>query len=390
MQRVVSNPRPDWQAKLEEIGLTYHSADQEPVSGAEGGLWWHEGAHWRFSSAEVDALDDATVELHARCLDAVDHLVTREPGLLREAFHLPDWFSDYISRSWRRGDPAMMGRMDLAFDDRTGAIKLLEYNADTPTLAIETAIAQWVWLQETHPEADQFNSLHEKLLARFTALAPLLSGRAMHFAAFEQSPEEWAHSTYYRDLAGQAGITTRAIDLNRIGWRRPDFLDEAGETIRFLHKLYPWEWMIRDHFGPYLAEDGCGVLEPPWKALLSDKAILAVLWRLFPGHPNLLETLPGRVLLAGGNCVQKPCLGREGANIALIRSGLTMASTDGPYGTEEARFVTQALARLPQRDGWNALIGSWVVGDAAAGIILRESQAAILRDNSRVVPHLFL
>jgi len=337
----------------------------------------------------VDALDGATVELHARCLDAVEHLVTREPGLLREAFHLPDWFAEYVKRSWRRGDPALMGRMDLAFDDTTGAVKLLEYNADTPTLAIETAIAQWVWLQDTHPEADQFNSLHEKLLARFTALAPLMNGQPMHFAAIAKSAEEWAHSTYYRDLAQQAGIAAIGVDLGRIGWNGAHFVDEAEARIRFLHKLYPWEWMIRDHFGPYLAQDSCGVLEPPWKALLSDKAILAVLWRLFPGHPNLLETLPGRVTIAAGDCVQKPCLGREGANITMLRAGRPVETTEGPYAPEDARFITQALARLPQRDGWNALIGSWMVGQEAAGIILRESQAAILRDTSRVVPHLF-
>lgn len=87
------------------------------------------------------------------------------------------------------------------------------------------------------------------------------------------------------------------------------------------------------------------------------------------------------MLINGGDCVQKPCLGREGANVALIRKGLTMASTDGPYAPEDARFVTQALAILPQRSGCNALIGSWVVGDAAAGMILR--------GNSRVLPHLF-
>jgi len=389
MQRIESPARPDWAAKLEEIGLTYHSGGAEPQGGTDGGLWWHEAAHWRFTEAEVDALDDATAELHARCLDAVEHIVNRAPELLAERFGLPDWFADYAQRSWRRGDPSLMGRMDLAFDDATGAVKLLEYNADTPTLAIETAVAQWVWLQDTHPDADQFNSLHEKLLERLSELAPRLLGKPLHFAAFEESAEEWAHATYYRDLAQQAGIQTRAIDLAQIGWDGRNFVDEAAGAIHFLHKLYPWEWMIRDHFGPYLMQDSCGVLEPPWKALLSDKAILAVLWELFPGHPNLLETVMGRVTLPGGDCVQKPCLGREGANVAMLRKGLTMASTPGPYAPEEARFVTQALAKLPQRQGWNALVGSWVVGDAPAGIILRESREAILRDTSRVVPHLF-
>ncbi|MDB5415628.1 MAG: glutathionylspermidine synthase family protein [Rubritepida sp.] len=388
MERIESPPRPDWQEKLEQIGLTYHSGGAEPEPGADGGLWWHEGAHWRLTSAEVDLLDDVTVELHARCLDAVDHLVNREPDLLREAFGLPDWFADYVRRSWQRGDPSLMGRFDLAFDDTAGVVKMLEYNADTPTLAIETAVAQWFWLQDRHPQADQFNSLHEKLLERFKELAPLVDGRPIHFAAFEDSAEEWAHATYYRDLAGQAGIQALPIDINEVGWNGTFFVDGAGAKIDFLHKLYPWEWAIRDAFGPYLANDTCGVLEPPWKALLSDKAILAVLWKLFPGHPNLLETVHGKAVLAG-EYVQKPCLGREGANIAMLRDGHAFASTGGTYAPEDARFVTQAMARLPRRDGWNALIGSWIVGEASAGIIIRESQETILRDTSRVVPHYF-
>jgi len=388
MQRFETPPRPGWQAKLEEVGLTYHSDGQEPQPGTDGGLWWHEGSHWRLTSEEVDLLDDATVELHARCLDAVDFLVNREPAQLQELFGLPEWMANYLRRSWRRGDPTLMGRFDLAFDDRAGVVKMLEYNADTPTLAIETAVAQWFWLQDTHPEADQFNSLHEKLLAAFRELAPRVMDTPIHFAAFEDSAEEWAHATYYRDLAEQAGINTVQIDIHRIGWNGVQFVDEANQRIHFLHKLYPWEWVERDAFGPNLAADSCGVLEPPWKAVLSDKMIMAVLWRLFPGHPNLLETVPGRVALAGAH-VQKPCLGREGANIAMLQGGITLAATDGPYGGDAARFVTQAMAVLPERDGWKALIGSWIVGVEAAGIIIRESRQAILRDTSRVVPHYF-
>ena len=123
--------RADWQSRVERAGLAYHSGGEPPAEG--GGLWWHEGACWELTSAEVDALDDATAALHARCLDAVDHIVNREPALLADDFALPAWFAQTLSESWRRGDPALMGRMDLAFDDATGTAALLEYNADTLT-----------------------------------------------------------------------------------------------------------------------------------------------------------------------------------------------------------------------------------------------------------------
>ena len=377
--------RADWQSRVERAGLAYHSGGEPPAEG--GGLWWHEGACWELTSAEVDALDDATAALHARCLDAVDHIVNREPALLADDFALPAWFAQALSESWRRGDPALMGRMDLAFDDATGTAALLEYNADTPTLAIETAVAQWFWLQDVDPGADQFNSLHEKLLARFGWMRGLMDGAGMHFAAYESAAEEWLHSTYFRDLAEQAGIPTRQLDLGAVGWDGARFHDAEGGVIRFLHKLYPWEWARQDAFGEALAGAAVGVLEPPWKALLSDKAILPVLHRLFPDHPNILPARMGQHGGDPGAWVEKPCLGREGANVTLRRDGVMIEATAGEYG--EGRWVTQAMATLPARDGWNAVIGSWMVGEETAGIIIREGRERIMRDGSRVVPHLF-
>ena len=81
MIRRPGQARPDWQERLAEIGLDYHSGGLEPEPGGEGGLWWHEADHWELSSAEVDELDDATAALHALCLDGLDHLVRREPHI---------------------------------------------------------------------------------------------------------------------------------------------------------------------------------------------------------------------------------------------------------------------------------------------------------------------
>ncbi|WP_458093441.1 glutathionylspermidine synthase family protein [Roseomonas sp. WA12] len=388
MIRRPGQPRPDWQERLAEIGLDYHSGGLEPEPGGEGGLWWHEADYWELSSAEVDELDDATTALHALCLEALDHLVRREPHLLTTEFGMADWMADLVCRSWQRGDPALMGRMDLAWDAASAAPKLLEYNADTPTLAIETALAQWFWLETLHPGADQFNSLHEALLEGFRALVPRMAGRGMHFAAFRDAPEEWAHSTYFRDLAEQAGIPTRPIGIPEIRWNdaADEFRDEEENRIHFLHKLYPWEWAAADEFGPFFARDTLGAIEPPWKAVLSHKAILPLLWRLNPGHPNLLEAHHGPAP-ANGDWVEKPALGREGANIRMLRDGGVTAQTGGSYG--DAAVISQRRAALPMQDGWTTVIGSWVANGSACGIIFREARDVVVRENSRVLPHLF-
>ncbi|MGO8484703.1 glutathionylspermidine synthase family protein, partial [Rhizobium leguminosarum] len=54
---------------------------------------------------------------------------------------------DVVQRSWQRRDRHLYGRFDLAYDG-TGPVKLLEYNADTPTSVFETAYFQFKWLTD--------------------------------------------------------------------------------------------------------------------------------------------------------------------------------------------------------------------------------------------------
>ena len=60
--------------------------------------------------------------------------------------------------------------------DGTGPAKLLEYNADTPTSMFEAAVFQWTWLEQAierniiPKRADQFNSIHERLIEAWKKL----------------------------------------------------------------------------------------------------------------------------------------------------------------------------------------------------------------------------
>jgi glutathionylspermidine synthase len=153
-------------------------------------------------------------------------------------------------------------------------------------------------------------------------------------------------------------------------------------------KLYPWEWMVREEFAPFLANASTLWIEPAWKMLLSNKAILPILWELYPGHPNLLQAHldhPGSLTF----WVRKPLLGREGANVT-IHGPEGDIETDGDYGEEG--FVYQDLARVEPFDGKMPVIGSWVIGhepgDSAAGIGIRESDGPITGNFSQFVPHL--
>jgi glutathionylspermidine synthase len=275
--------------------------------------------------------------------------------------------------------------MDLSWDGR-GEPKLLEYNADTPTALLEASVAQWYWMQDVKPGADQFNSIHEKLIARWQEMRPRLAadGR-VYFAADLESVEDAGNLDYLRDTALQAGLTPIAIAIEDIGWDGARFVDLEGRGIGSLFKLYPWEWMLREEFGAHLLAGTLRAIEPPWKMLLSNKAILPVLWEMFPDHPNLLAASfeAGRFAT---DFVKKPLYSREGANVS-IASGDTLIDVGGDYGEEG--FIWQAYHELPRFDGRYAVIGSWIVGDAPAGIGIREDDSPVTRDTSRFVPHYF-
>lgn len=374
MKREPRVPRVDWPGKVEALGFAFHTFDGE--------VYWDERAAYRFSADEVDGLEAATAEIHARCLDAVAHVVERGDY---ERLRIPTAFHAYIERSWRDREPSLYGRMDLSWDG-TGEPKLLEYNADTPTALLEASVVQWYWMQECVPGMDQFNSIHEKLIARWEALrAGLPADGRVYFTCDSESLEDQGTVDYLRDTAQQAGIAPLAIDIADIGWDGQRFVDLDDQAMRALFKLYPWEWMLREAFGANLPSHAMRVIEPPWKMLLSNKGILPVLWELFPDHPNLLAASfePGRFAT---DYVKKPLYSREGANVTIARAGATIEA-GGDYGDEG--FVWQADHPLPRFGANYTVIGSWVVGDAPAGIGLREDDSPITRNSSRFVPHYF-
>ena len=177
---------------------------------------------------------------------------------------------------------------------------MLEYNADTPTALLEAAVVQWYWLEAVKPGADQFNSIHERLIARWRELRERVSDPRLHLTGAFAEPEDLPHrSITCSDVAGQAGWSCAPLDISDIGWNGQVFTDLAETPLRLLFKLYPWEWLLREQFGPHLLTDAIGIVEPPWKMVLSNKAILPVLWEMFPGHPNLLPASRERGAVAG-------------------------------------------------------------------------------------------
>ncbi|MBF6044358.1 glutathionylspermidine synthase family protein [Streptomyces sp. NRRL B-1677] len=391
MRRHRTEPRPGWQATVEEQGVIY------PLTRLPDGSlrpYWDESAYYSFTLPEVEALEETVAELHEMCLEAAAHIVARDR--FAELGLTDPRLTALISESWhRRGElPSLYGRFDLCYDGG-GPAKLLEYNADTPTSLVEAASAQWFWMEDRFPGLDQWNSLHERLVDAWRRQAPLLPpGAPLHFAhsSADELGEDLMTVAYLRETAEQAGLATRAISMENIGWDALSgrFVDERYSFVRSCFKLYPWEWLTDDRFGPHALDtldNGGGTgstlwIEPAWKMLLSNKALLAILWELHPGHPNLLpaHTDGPRELARTGGYAAKPLLGREGAGITLHEPGAAPVLRDEPC-------CYQQLCPLPDFDGNRTVLGAWVVDGEPAGLGIRESSGLITDEYARFVPH---
>ncbi|OHV14810.1 hypothetical protein BK022_23655 [Methylorubrum extorquens] len=383
MRRFACGERLGWREIARDAGFAFHTIDGEP--------YWDESHAYAFTLAEIeDDIEGPSAELHALCLDFAAEAVADERILTSLAIPEPVW--DTVRASWHRRDPSLYGRLDFSYGG-IGPAKLLEYNADTPTALYETAVFQWLWFEQGLKEgrlpagSDQFNALHERLIARLAEITP---PGLIAFAADTSGPEDLGTASYLQDCAVQAGCATILLDLAQIGLRADGaFCGPDEQPFAALFKLYPWEWAFQDAFGSAVAASPTRFLEPPWKMVLSNKGLLAHLWAREPGHPNLLpaffEADPACASL-GGAYVRKPLLSREGANVEIFSDGDRVAGADGPYGADG--FIRQGVAELPCFDGRRPLLGAWIVGDAPAGLCIRESDGPITGDGALFVPHL--
>lgn len=386
MRRIAIAPRPNWQETAERYGFHFHTID--------GASYWDESAYYAFSLQQIERdIEAPTAELHEMAMSLVGEVIRSESCMTRLA--IPAQYWDWIADSWRKGQPHLYGRMDLVYDGSSAA-KLYELNYDTPTSLYEAAFFQWIWLEEQQQRGqlasntDQYNQIQELLILAFATIGKQLP-RPFYFSAVRDSAEDQGTVAYLRDCATQAGVDNHLIAIEDIGLSTTDtFTDLDDIVIGTLFKLYPLEQLFEDRYGPCLPRSGLQLIEPPWKSVLSNKGILPMLWERHPGHPHLLPAFfddQADVLMQPG-WVRKPLFSREGANIDIrLPDGQTISSS-GPY--VHTPCIRQAYHPLPRFEGGYPLIGSWVVGDRAAGMGIREDVGLITQDTSRFIPHVIV
>lgn len=394
MQRIQIQARPDWKEQVEADGVLW--------STTENGAYWNESmvqpVYYKFTKEEQQQLEQAGNECHEAALECVNWLLEEASDTDRnkwfDRFAIPMEFRTYIMKTWDNDEWGVYGRFDFVMTN--DGPKLLEYNADTPTTLIETAITQWNWFDQNREvlgDANQFNELHEALVNHWKDMSASngLSDK-VYFAACEQV-DDMATVIYMAETAGEAGLSVSVLPIDTIGLNGVEFTDPEEEHIKTCFKLYPWEWMTEDEFGKYTITADTRWIEPSWKMLLSNKAILALLWERHSNLPWLVPaTLEEPKIEVGEKWVTKPLLSREGCNVTIwekMPNGQVeiVHGTDGNYDTDES--IYQKYIEWKSIDGCYPMIGVWIVGNDAVAVGIREDDTVITQNNSRFIPHVF-
>src|SRR5690606_24686830 len=243
MLRVPIAERSYWRDRAKEYGFGFHTMF--------GQTYWDESAYYQFRLEQIERdLEDPTAELHQMCLEVVDRVVKSEEWL--ERFRIPEPFWDAVRQSWQSAEPSLYSRLDLAYDGQSPA-KLLENNADTPTSLYETGFWQWLWLEDRiaagvlPSDADQFNSLQDKLVEWFEQYRQSDACTPLYFSCCRDTDEDRGTVQYLEDCARSAGVESRFIYIEDIGHGAGDVFSDLGDrVISAMFKLYPWEFMLRE------------------------------------------------------------------------------------------------------------------------------------------------
>jgi len=313
------------------------------------------------SPEEGDAYYRAAGELYDLFIAAGQHVIDHR---LYEELDIPPTLIPLIEETWN--DDAhfhLLGRFDLAGGLDGQPIKLIEFNADTPSLIFEVALIQWLLLRHNNlDEERQYNRLYETLKESFTRIRKYHTPAGEDdspipcalFSCFNLGREDENTTRLLEEIAYESGFITSFEYIEDVTFSDEKGIGNSeGEICDYWFKLVPYELMVSEEpelvkmLTSIVGNRKTVILNPPYSLLFQSKGLLKILWDLFPRHPLLLETT--REPLPGKSCVEKKTFGREGANIRIL--GPTrelLASTTGGYHNFQS--IYQEFTELP-RDG---------------------------------------
>ncbi|PHS41316.1 MAG: glutathionylspermidine synthase [Sulfurovum sp.] len=351
------------------------------------------------TEVEAEAYYEATNELYDMFVEAAEHVV--ENDLFHE-IGIPFNLVEVIKESWENDVHwHLYGRFDLAGGIDGKPIKLLEFNADTPTALFETAIIQWAMLKKDGlEESSQFNALYEALIDNFKRLVTLeedvsdfeerYDGWDFLFTSVKGNSEEENTVRLLQHIATEAGYQTEFAYIDDIDFSPEEGIVYKDKSYELWFKLIPWEDIALEEsdlamlLTNIIKSQKAIIFNPAYTLLFQSKGLLKILWDLYPDHPLLLET--SFEPLEGQKQVKKPIFGREGGSVSILdEEANDVESVAGDYDSH--KMVYQAYTELAtdaQGDSYQAGV---FYAYEACGLGFRKG-GKILDNMSKFVGHI--
>lgn len=371
MKRLSITPRVNYTEIVSNLGFNF-SAN-----------YWNESNYYTFTEEESDEISKVSNEAYGLYCDMVQNVIDRN---LFHRFGISDPELIYfIKTSWNDDDLSLYGRFDLVYDTNHN-LKLLEFNADTPTSLFEAAVVQWQWKEDVMPSYDQSNVIHESLVQSWKDIHNVYGYDRYDFGCITDIDEENTTTSYLLSTCSEAGLNTSMLDLSDIVRCNDSFYLPTGEPINCMFKLYPWEDLLEDEFGKFIPDTQMIWIEPVWKMLMSSKESLVLLTEMFsPSEYKFLVPAYDRKPMVK-DYVIKPRYGREGQNVEIVLNRDSVLKTDGHYS--EDKVIFQDFVDIKKFDNNVPIIGAWIIGGEFSGIGIRESESLVTDNMARFVPHL--
>lgn len=366
--------------------------------------------YFTISESAEQELIKATNELHLMYLHATDK-VMKDDNLLA-LFDIPKILWPRLRLSWQRRRHHMItGRMDFCMDER--GLKVYEYNADSASCHTEGGLILEQWLKQGY-----YGTGHNPAEGLLDELAGAWKhSRARPFVHIMQDKdlEENYHAKFIQRSLTQAGFESKILfGLDELRWDAAgQLIDADGRLVNCVWKTWAWETAIEqvrevsaDEYAAVPIRTGHPqnevrlidvllrpevlVFEPLWTVIPGNKAILPVLWSLFPHHRYLLDTdfVVNDELAKTGYAV-KPISGRCGNNIDLIGpQDEVLDQTSGQF--VDRKNIYQQLWCLPKVDGKYIQVCTFTVGGNYGGTCLRGDSSLVVKKESDIEPLIVL
>ncbi len=356
-------------------------------------------------TAETE-LKRATNELHAMMMHATNYVLQDDTRL--EKFNIPSVLWPKIHRSWdNRRNHMITGRFDFCMTER--GLKLYEYNSDSAACHMECGKVQGAWAKHfgVHLGTDPGEDLQEQLAE---AWRDSRVDGPIHIM-IDREIDETYHALFMKAAMEAGGLSCRLVrGVDGLRWdEEGNVCDATGEPIRWIWKTWAWETAL-DQLRKEADEDAQNavlnarlrnsaprlmdvlfhpdtiVFEPLWTLVTSNKALLPVLWQMFPENRYLLDT--GYKLtpsLRDRGYVSKPIAGRRGHNVTIVdQNAGVVGETQGRFDDQD--LIYQELSPLPRLSDRYVQLCTFSVLGTYGGACIRTDPSPIIVADSDLLP----